>query len=155
MKKIFKFSGIVTPTDRDSDWEFEGYFVKQEENNEIIGINRDIVGNSFIKGLFIDNQNLIFVEISEELRAGRGIKYHQKRGYAFKDINGIGEYSEDDMEGIFAWTDGDAVIQLNEITDLAQVQVLEKRYKEFYEKLDEFDKFFFDNSRQLIDFLAE
>ena len=81
MKKIFKFSGIVTPTDRDSDWEFEGYFVKQEENNEIIGINRDIVGNSFIKGLFIDNQNLIFVEISEEdeKKIANGVNFEAER----------------------------------------------------------------------------
>lgn len=24
MKKLFKFSGIVTPTDKTPDWEFEG-----------------------------------------------------------------------------------------------------------------------------------
>lgn len=112
-----------------------------------------IVGNSFLKGLFIDNQRLIFVEISEEMRVTRGIKYHQKRGYAFKDINEIGKYSEDDMEGIFAWTDRYATIQLNEINDLNQIQAIEKQYKEFYEKLDNFDKFFFDNSQELTDFL--
>lgn len=151
-KQLFKFSGVVAPQS-DPDWEFEGYFVKQAGSNDILGVNRDIVGKTFLKGLFIDNQSLIFVEISEEMRAVRGIKYHQKRGYAFKDINGMGEYSKDDFEGIFAYTDGDAVIQLNEITDLHQVQEIEKQYKEFYEKLDEYDKFYFDNSRELIDFL--
>lgn len=153
MKKLFKFSGIVTPTGRASDWEFEGYFVKQAGNNDILGVNRDIVGNTFLKGLFIDNQSLIFVEMSEEMRAVRGIKYHQKRGYAFKDINGIGEYSEDDMEGIFAWNDGNAVIQLTEVTDEVQIANIEKQHKEFYEKLDDYDKFFFDNSRELTNFL--
>lgn len=152
-KQLFRFSGIVTPTDKAPDWEFEGYFVKQEGKDDIIGINRNIVGNSFIKGLFIDNLKLIFVEMSEEMRAVRGIKYHQKGGYVFKDINGIGKYSENDMEGIFAWTDGYAVIQLNEITDLDQVQVIEKQYKEFYQGLDDWDRFFFNNTRELTDFL--
>lgn len=153
MKKLFKFSGIVTPTGRDPDWEFKGYFVKQEGSDDIIGINRDIVGNSFIKGLFIDNQKLIFVEISEELRVIPGLKYHQKRGYAFKDINGIGEYSENDMEGIFAWTDGDAVIQLAEVADQVQIANIEKQHKEFYQGLDDWDRLSFDNTRELADFL--
>lgn len=153
MKKLFKFSGIVTPTDKDPDWEFEGYFVKQEGKDDIIGINRDIVGNSFIKGLFIDNQKLIFVEIAEELRSVQEIKYHQKRGYAFKDINGIGQYSENDMEGIFAWTDGNAVIQLTEVADQIQIANIEKQHKEFYQGLDEWDRFFFNNTGELTDFL--
>lgn len=154
-KQLFQFSGITTPTSQSdgSDWDFEGYFVKQAGSNDILGINRDIDGDTFLKGLFIDDQSLIFVEIAEEMQEVRGIKYHQKRGYAFKDIDGIGKYSEDDMEGIFAWTDRYAVIQLNEITDLAQVQEIEKQYQEFYEKLDEYDKRFFDNSRELTDFL--
>lgn len=153
MKKLFKFSGLVTPTERETDWEFEGYFVKQEGNDDIIGINRDIVGNSFIKGLFIDSQKLIFVEMSEEMRTVSGTKYHQKRGYAFKDINRIGEYSEDDMEGIFAWTDGNAVLQLTEVTNQVQIANIEKQYKEFYQGLDDWDRFTFDSTRKLTDFL--
>lgn len=152
MKKLFKFSGVVTPKSG-PDWEFEGCFVKQAGSDDIIGINRDIVGNSFIKGLFIDNQKLIFVEISKELRTVQEIKYHQKRGYAFKDINGIGEYSEDDMEGIFAWTDGDAVIQLTEVVDQGQIANIEKQYKEFYQGLNDWDRFCFNNTRKLIEFL--
>ena len=153
MKKLFKFSGIVTPTDRSPDGEFEGYFVKQAGNNDILGVNRDIVGKTFLKGLFIDNQSLIFVEMSEEMRAVRGINYHQKRGYVFKDINGIGEYSKDDMEGIFAWTDGKAVIQLTEVNDQVQIANIEKQYKKFCEKLDDYEKFLFDDIRELTDFL--
>lgn len=153
MKKLFKFSGVVTPTDKAPNWEFEGHFVKQEGNDDIIGINRDIVGNSFIKGLFVNNQKLIFVEISEELRVIPNLKYHQKRGYVFKDINQIGEYSEDDMEGIFAWTDGNAVIQLAEVADQVQIANIEKQHKEFYQGLDDWDRFFFNNTRKLTDFL--
>ncbi len=154
-KQMFKFSGITTPKLQGigRDWDFEGYFVKQAGNNDIFGINRDILGKTFLKGLFIDNQSLIFVEISEEMRVIREIKYYQKRGYAFKDINEIGKYSEDDMEGTFAYTDRYAVIQLNEIMDLNQIQTIEKQYKEFYEKLVEFDKYYFDNSQTLTEFL--
>ena len=84
MKKLFKFSGIVMPTGRASDWEFEGYFVKQAGNNDILGVNRDIVGNTFLKGLFIDNQSLIFVEMSKKMRTVRGIKYFKKEDMLLK-----------------------------------------------------------------------
>lgn len=152
-KQLFKFSGLVTSKSRALDWDFVGYFVKQEGKDDILGINRDIVGNNFLKGLFIDNQKLIFVEVAKEMRIVRDGSYHQKGGYAFKDINKIGKYSKDDMEGIFAWTDGYVVIQLSEVDDHTPIQIIERQYEQFYEILDDYERFYFDDSKMLRKFL--
>lgn len=136
---------------------FEGHFV-QLENDEIIGkITWERTneypsltkGYSFIKGLFIDKKQLIFVEMTEVKKA---------KGFCFKDINEVGhfDHEEDWLCGLFSgetpfWDAYISVEQQNDAEELAQQ--LQKSFEEFCERLDDWKMFKFEHVQRLRDFI--
>lgn len=136
---------------------FRGYFI-QLENDEIIGRiewEREneypflTKGYSFIKGLFIDKKQLIFVEITEIKRA---------KGFCFKDVNEVGYYDreEDWLCGLFSgelpfW---DAYIKVEEQADTEGLaEQLKEGFKAFCERLSDWQMFKFEHIQKLKEFI--
>lgn len=136
---------------------FRGHFM-QKENDEIIGkITWERTneypsltkGYSFIKGLFIDKKQLIFVEMTEVKRA---------KGFCFKDVNEVGHFDreEDWLCGLFSgelpfW---DAYISVEEQEDTDGLAgQLEEGFKTFCESLNDWQLFKFEHVQRLRDFI--
>lgn len=144
-KQLFKFSGTIEDSQRSRTINFYGYFVKKGKN-EIVGINKENGEDYFIKGLFINYTQLIFVEMTAKEKRRR------KRGFAFNDTKEIGCYSKEDwLAGLFSGESDErpAHIQIKKVIDSRKTKDLLKRFQEFYESLDDFYQDFFDTTQQL------
>lgn len=146
---IFKFSGNVKEmTTRRTEAtvrEFHGEFI-QEENDEIIGIMDN--GSSIIKGLFIDNIQLIFIEITSDGHV---------RGYAFKDINKTGYFDKCDwLCGLFSGEGGEEKTEIKideEEYSRLQLGKIKNTFKRVYESQDDWNQYYFKNVQKLRDFI--
>ena len=150
-KQLFKISGTVEVKtySRSETIKFEGHFVKRGEN-EIIRINEENGTKFFLKGLFIEHTQLIFIEETEK---GTII-----RGYAFTNIKNVGRYSFFDwLCGLFSGEleEMPATIQIESHWDPDIIRRIEKDFAEFYEGLGNFDKWFFDRTNKLTEHLTE
>ena len=147
-KQLFKIQGTfcLDEFSRKKTVVFEGYFVRRGKS-EIVGINCENGEARFIKGLFINCTQLIFVEIATDKRS--------KAGYAFKNVKKAGIYSPYDwLSGIFSGDDDiSANIQVKMLWDLEKIKEIERKFEAFYRELDDFDKYFFDTTYKLTDYL--
>lgn len=140
--EIFKFE--IEREDRTIE---KGYFFRTAQN-EISGVIEGEQGNiqAFIKGLFLNEKQLIFVKMTKEK--------HYKSGYAFKDVNNqVGVFDEYDwLSGVFS---GEAVMEPITLKMLCKQKSrvirksVKKEFIKFYRNLDCFDKHYFDNVQNL------
>lgn len=158
---IYKFVGYVQSNEKRRDGSFYeemicGQFI-QKENDEIIGKIEWDRGNeypsqkgySFIKGLFIDQTKLIFVEITEDKK---------EKGFCFYDINEIGYYDgeSDWLGGLFCgdsifWKAYASVEKEDDIEGFAEK--LEVDFKQFCDGLDDWKMMLFKYVQDLRDFV--
>lgn len=146
--EIFKFSGNVkegTQRKEKRVKEFQGEFI-QEENDEIIGIMDG--GRSIIKGLFIDNVQLIFIEITSA-----GHVY----GYAFKDIHKTGYFDRCDwLSGLFSGEGGEEEAEIKvEIGEHSKLQrdQIKNVFRRAYDNLTDWNQSYFKNVQDLRDYI--
>lgn len=148
-KQLFKIQGtfFLDEFSRKKNVLFEGYFVRRGKS-EIVGINCENGEARFIKGLFINCTQLIFVEIATDKRS--------KAGYAFKNVKKAGIYSPYDwLSGVFSGDDDDisANIQVKRWWNSKKIKEIERKFEDFYKELNDFDKYFFDTTYKLTDYL--
>lgn len=148
-KQLFKIRGnfYFEEFSRKKTVVFEGYFVRRGKS-EIVGINCENGESRFIKGLFINYTQLIFIEIAANKRS--------KTGYAFKNVKKAGIYSPYDwISGVFSGDDDDisANIQVKRWWDSKKIKEIERKFEYFYKELDDFDKYFFDTTYKLTEYL--
>ena len=148
-KQLFKIQGtfFLDEFSRKKNVLFEGYFVRRGKS-EIVGINCENGEAQFIKGLFINCTQLIFVEIATDKRS--------KAGYAFKNVKKAGIYSPYDwLSGVFSGDDDDisANIQVKRWWNSKKIKEIERKFEDFYKELNDFDKYFFDTTYKLTDYL--
>lgn len=140
--KAFRFSGNIYYRRSFAQY-YEGWFV-QRPNNEIVGISRSKEG-AFIKGLFINNKQLVFVE--------RVVKSGQIHEFVFNDIRQLGTY---DAYIRLAAILGDEERKLDVNIQIHEeylqeeiIKVIENDFEEFYEKLSKCEKYYFDELPEL------
>ena len=146
--KVFKFSGTSNNMYGTYRNEFSGYFIKQV-NDEIIGTMHGEEGDAFIKGLFINNSQLIFIEMTT---IKNGIY-----GYSFNNINEVGLYDICDwLSGLFSGELEriEARIKIEETADFDGMnKEIEKNFQSFYESLDDWEKYYFEHVQKLREYL--
>lgn len=154
--KIFKFSGIIHKLpylQRERDRNYSGYFI-QHEHDEIIGILYHEDKKSFIKGLFINYVQLIFVEITVPKHKETN---HSINGYSFKDIHQKGYFDMQDwLSGLFSGEveQNETTIQVYVETDSNNMtKKIEQEFKEFYQTLDDWENFYFRCVQELREFI--
>jgi len=147
--RIFKFSGNVkeSATFRTKAYirEFQGEFI-QEENDEIVGIMDN--GNSAIKGLFLEDAQLIFIEITSEGHV---------RGYAFKDIHKTGYFDKCDwLCGLFSGEGGkkEAKIEVEEEEySRKHFSKIKNAFRKNNEGIDDWNQYYFKHVQELRNFI--